>query len=52
MAFIARDGRFLVVAAFGWERPDRMVLTGMAWANETDSKAIRNLLAGKPELAD
>jgi hypothetical protein len=48
MAFVARDGHFVVVSAFGWEDPKTMVITGLARANATDTKMIKNLIAGNP----
>jgi len=51
MAFVAPDGRFFVVAAFGWENPSTMVVTGASWANSEDTLHINNILAGKPEFA-
>ena len=52
MAFVAPDGRLFVVAAFGWEKPSTMVLTGSSWANSEDTQHIKNILAGKPEFAN
>ena len=52
MAFVAPDGRFFVVAAFGWENPNTMVITDSGWANSEDMLHINNILAGKPEFFD
>jgi tripartite-type tricarboxylate transporter receptor subunit TctC len=52
MVFVAPDGSFTVASAYGWERPSTMVLTGIGPANAEDTKHIKNILAGKPELAD
>ena len=52
MVFVAPNGRFYVVAAYGWEQPNSMHVTGMTWANAHDTRSIKNILAGKPELSD
>ncbi|UPT63428.1 MAG: hypothetical protein M0D54_02365 [Hyphomonadaceae bacterium JAD_PAG50586_4] len=50
-AFRAPDGGFIVGVAQG-ESLDHMTLTGIAVANAEDSQVVRNLLAGRPALAD
>jgi hypothetical protein len=52
MVFVAPHGRFFVVAAHGWDRPRTMVYRAGSWADDADTKAISNILAGKPELAE
>jgi hypothetical protein len=52
MAFVTPNGRFVVVSAFGWDDPSTMTLSGIAWAQHEDTKHLKNILAGKPELAD
>ena|ERR1700730_1247124 len=52
MVFVAADGRFIVVEAYGWEHPSTMVVTGTAPANTEDTKHIHNILAEKPEFSD
>jgi hypothetical protein len=49
MAFVAPNGRFVVVSAFGWDNPSTMTLTGIGWANEEDTNHISNIIAGKAE---
>lgn len=52
MVFVAPNGRFFVVAAHGWDKPGTMAYRAGSWADDVDTKAISNILAGKPELAE
>lgn len=52
MVFVTQDGRFYVVSAYGWDTPKTMTFTAGAWANATDTKAIKNIIARKPEISE
>ncbi len=51
IAFVAPDGRFVVAETQG-DTPDGLMLTAVTWANPEDTKAIKNIIAGRAENAN